>query len=107
MASGAGKNGSRVEKERARAYRARQEFHASLGARRRRDNLIAGIAGGVLILAVVGGQVAYYTLGPGAPVPEPTATTSPTPTDSATPEPSASATPEATTTVTPSPTATP
>lgn len=105
MATGSGKSGSRVEQERARVYRARQEFHASLGARRRRDNIIAGIAGGVLILAVVGGQIAYYTLGPGTPVPEPTptATTTPLPTESATPTPAP--TPDGS--GTPSPTTTP
>ena len=80
MAAAAGKKQTRVEKERARAYRARQEFHDGLIARRRRDNLIAGVAGGILILAVVGGQVAYYTLGPGAPVPAATDTSSPAPT---------------------------
>lgn len=79
MAAAAGKKQSRVEKERTRAYRARQEFHDGLIARRRRDNLIAGIAGGILILAVVGGQVAYYTRGPGAPAPAPTDTGTPTP----------------------------
>jgi len=85
VAAGAGKRQSRDERERTRVYQARQEFHEGLIARRRRDNLIAGIAGGVLILAVVGGQIAYYTLGPGAPVPEPTATATPTPSVSETP----------------------
>ncbi|MGB4776965.1 dioxygenase [Microbacterium sp.] len=85
MASGARKGSSRVEQERARAYRARQEFHAALIARRRRDNLVAGIAGGALILAIVGGQLAYYTLGPGAPIPTPTDSPSPTSTVMPTP----------------------
>ena len=76
----AGKKQSRDEKERARLYRARQEFHASLIARQRRDNVIAGVAGGLLILAVVGGQVAYYTAGPGAPTPAPTDAGTPAPT---------------------------
>lgn len=89
MATGAGKKQTREERERARVYRARQEFHQGLLARRRRDNLIAGVAGGVLILAVVGGQIAYYTLGPGAPAPAP----SPTPTTTVAPEPSETPTP--------------
>ena len=67
----------RREQERARVYRARQEFHQGLIARRRRDNLIAGVAGGALILAVIGGQIAFYTVGPGAPVPSPSATPTP------------------------------
>ena len=81
MATGAGKKQSREARERTRKYNARQEFHAGLVARRRRDNLIAGIGGGALILAIVGGQIAYYTMGPGTPVPEPT----PTPTTSSSP----------------------
>lgn len=93
MATGAGKKQTREERERARVYRARQDFHQGLIARRRRDNLIAGVAGGALILAIVGGQIAYYTLGPGAPAPAPT----PTPTTTGAPSPSE----------TPSPTPTP
>jgi hypothetical protein len=85
--------GTAQERERARLYEARRRFHESLGRRRRRDNVIAGVAGGALILAIIGGQVAYYTLGPGAPAPEPAPTSTPTPTP--------------TPTVTPSPTATP
>lgn len=65
----------RVERERAKAYRARREFHDAQIRRRRRDNLIAGIGGGVLILAIVGGQVLYYTAGPGTPAPMPSVST--------------------------------
>lgn len=83
MATGAGKDRTRSERERARLYQARRQFHDGLGARRRRDNLIAGIAGGLLILAVVGAQIAYFTVGPGTP--EPTPTVSPTPTEQPTP----------------------
>lgn len=101
MATGAGKKQSREATERARVYQARQEFHQGLLARRRRDNLIAGVAGGALILAVVGGQIAYYTLGAGAPepTPSPTATTPATPTPDATP----AETPEPTDSATPTP----
>lgn len=67
MASGTGKKSAREARDRARLYQARQEYHEGLQRRRRRDNLIAGVAGGALILAVVGGQVAYYTVGPGQP----------------------------------------
>lgn len=79
MATGAGKKQSREAKERARLYRARQEFHDGLIARRRRDNLVAGLAGGILILAIVGGQTLYYTAGPGAPTPTPSPSATPTP----------------------------
>ncbi|KZE90868.1 dioxygenase [Microbacterium sp. TNHR37B] len=97
MALGSGKKGARdarAARERARLYQARQEFQASIVRRRRRDNLWAGVAGGALILAVIGGQVAYYTLGPGQPEPVPTPTPtvgSPVPSD--TPAPSDSPTP--------------
>ena len=87
MATGAGKNQSRVAKERTRLYQARHEFHDGLLRRRRRDNLIAGVAGGAIILAVIGGQIAYYTVGPGTPVPEPTTSPTPTATPLATPTP--------------------
>ncbi|MDF2492301.1 MAG: dioxygenase [Microbacterium sp.] len=69
----------RAARERARIYQARRDFHAGIAHRRVRDNLIAGIAGGVLILAVVGGQVAYYTLGPEVPAPASSTTPSPAP----------------------------
>ncbi|MCT9820110.1 dioxygenase [Microbacterium sp. W1N] len=91
MATGANKRQTRAERDRGRLYQARRDFHAGLLRRRRRDNLIAGVAGGVLILAVLGGQVAYYTVGPGTPAPAPSPSATPTgtvaPTDPATPAP--------------------
>ena len=106
MATGAGKRQSREAKERTRLYRARQEFHDGLIARRRRDNLIAGVAGGVLILAIVGGQTLYFTSGPGAPTPTPTPTATPTavPTIPGAPQPTAPSAPDDAT-PTPTPTA--
>ena len=80
MAAGGKDRDARAARERARAYQARQEFHEGQVRRRTRDNLIAGIVGGVLILAVVGAQVAFYTVGPGKPVPSPR--TSPPPSTS-------------------------
>ncbi|WP_223247028.1 dioxygenase [Microbacterium oleivorans] len=63
--------------------------------RRRRDNLIAGVAGGALLLAILGGQVAYYTLGPGTPEPAPSSSPSQSPgaTPAPSPAPSESPTP--------------
>ncbi|RAZ34677.1 dioxygenase [Microbacterium sp. SMR1] len=83
----------RAAHERARLYAARREYHDGLARRRSRDNVIAAIAGGVLILAAIGAQVAYFTAGPGAPAPaespapSPTETLSPTPTPTQTPTP--------------------
>ncbi|WP_243227893.1 dioxygenase [Microbacterium sp. CIAB417] len=88
-----GSKQQRAERERARLYQARRALHDAQIRRRRRDNLIAGIGGGVLVLAVLGGQIAYYTLGPGAisptvetPAPTPSGSTSPS-TPLPTPEP--------------------
>ncbi|MEZ3160250.1 dioxygenase [Microbacterium sp. BWT-B31] len=96
---------ARAARERARLYQARQQFHDGRAKRRTRDNLIAAIGGGALILAVVGGQVAYFTLGPGAPEPAPSATPTPTPTSTmdapATPTPDDSVEPAPETTPTP------
>lgn len=110
MAVGSGKSGAskksvRESRERARLYQARQEFHAGIERRRRRDNLIAGVLGGVLILAVIGGQVAYYTVGPGQPAPVPSPSS--TPTSVLTPPPSGSPTATPTPSESSSPTPTP
>ncbi|MEV7691909.1 dioxygenase [Microbacterium sp. NPDC089189] len=78
MAKTGGPSQQRAERERARLYQARRAFHESRISRRRRDNLLAGLVGGVLILAVAGAQLAYYTVGPGTPVP---AATTPAPAD--------------------------
>jgi hypothetical protein len=99
VAAGGKNRADRAARERSRLYEARKAFHEGQGRRRRRDNLIAGIAGGALVLAVVAGQTAYFVAGPGAPTPEPTPTATPTPTGTASPEP----TPTATTTETPAP----
>ncbi len=77
MATGGKDRDARAARERARAYHARQDFHEGQVRRRTRDNVVAGIVGGVLILAVVGGQVAFYTLGPGKPAPSPSSSPSP------------------------------
>jgi len=94
---------ARAARERARLYQARQEFHEGRTRRRTRDNLIAGIVGGILILAVIGGQIAYFTAGPGAPQPAPSPTPTQTPTQAPSPP---TPTPTETGTPTPEPTAT-
>jgi len=64
----------REARERARLYQARQSVHAAQRRRRTRDNLVAGIVGGVLLVALVGVQTVYYVAGPGAPEPAPSGT---------------------------------
>ncbi|GAA1467768.1 dioxygenase [Microbacterium thalassium] len=94
----AGKDPStRAARERARLYQARRDFHAGLGRRRTRDNVIAGVVGGLIVVAITGAQIAYFTVGAdGEPTATPTAsvaaTPSPSPTSSASP--TASPTPE-------------
>jgi hypothetical protein len=101
VAAGGKQRGTREERERARVYQARRTYHEGQSRRRTRDNLIAGIGGGVLIAAVLAGQAAYFMAGPGAPEPAPT----PAPTSSLTPAPTGSPTvsPEPTGTPTPTP----
>ncbi|MDQ1216449.1 MULTISPECIES: dioxygenase [Microbacterium] len=89
--AGRGKNrDDRAAQERARLYAARREYHEGLARRRSRDNIVAAVAGGVLILAAIGAQVAYFTAGPGAPVPAETPAPSPTETVPASPTPTPS-----------------
>jgi hypothetical protein len=100
VATGGKDRSTREARERARVYQARQQLHDDQARRRRRDNLIAGIAGGLLILGVLAAQTLYFTVGPGTPEPAPSSTPtpvetpapsdSPAPSDTPTPSPSAS-----------------
>lgn len=77
MAAGGKRKDGRTQRERARVYEARKEYNAGRVRRRTRDNVIGGIAGGVLLLVIAGAQVAYYTAGPGKTAPEPTHSSTP------------------------------
>ncbi|GAD33223.1 dioxygenase [Microbacterium sp. AISO3] len=89
--AGRGKNrDDRAAQERARLYAARREYHEGLAGRRTRDNIVAAVAGGVLILAAIGAQVAYFTAGPGAPAPAETPAPTPTETMPGSPTPTPS-----------------
>ncbi len=103
MATGGKDRDARAARERARLYQARRQFHQDQARRRRRDNLIGGIAGGLLILGLAAVQTAYFVAGPGAPEPTPTSTPSPSP-SGMTPAPTDSSTPVPDTTGTPTPT---
>ncbi|GAA5098725.1 hypothetical protein GCM10025760_34050 [Microbacterium yannicii] len=102
MATGGKDRDSRAARERTRLYEARRQFHDGQERRRTRDNLIAGIVGGVLILGLIGAQTVYFVAGPGAPVPSPSSTPTPTPTVP-NPTPSSTVTPEPGVTPTPTP----
>lgn len=97
-AEGAGVAGrgtrARTEREavrRSRAYAVRQAVHAARGARRRRDNRLAVIVLVLVVALATTAQVLFFTAGPGAPKPEPTASSAPTssPTPTATVPPKA------------------
>lgn len=69
---------SKHQQQLLRQYEARRAVHEEQGARRRRDNVIAVVA--MIVVATLAGlgQWAFFTSGPGAPEPEPTATQEPT-----------------------------
>ncbi len=67
----------RAERERARVYQARLQLRESQIRRRRRDTVVASVVGGIAILAAIAGQFAFYGIGPGAPVPEVTPSSTP------------------------------
>ncbi|WP_336604064.1 peptidylprolyl isomerase [Agromyces seonyuensis] len=58
---------ARQERARLRSYKARQEVHEHKGRRRVRDNVIAAVAGVVVIGIAVAAQLLYFGAGPGAP----------------------------------------
>jgi peptidyl-prolyl cis-trans isomerase B (cyclophilin B) len=74
----------REARDRLRRYNARQAVHNAQIKRRRRDNMIAVIALVAVAAIATTAQVAYFTSGPGTPVPTASPTATPTPT--ATPE---------------------
>lgn len=86
--AGRGKNrDDRAAQERARVYAARREYHDGQKRRRSRDNLVAAVAGGILIMGAIGAQIVYFTAGPGAPAPDETPAPSPTQTVPSSPSP--------------------
>ncbi len=62
------KNPDRENRDRLRRYTARQQVHAMQVARRRRDNVLAGVAVVVVVGLAAVSQVVWSTSGPGAPV---------------------------------------
>ena len=64
---------AREARERLQRYNARKTVHAHQGARRKRDNLVA--IGGVVVVAALATvlQLFYFSSGPGAPTPSPSA----------------------------------
>ncbi|MFC7789764.1 hypothetical protein ACU045_12390 [Microbacterium sp. MAHUQ-60] len=78
---------TRTDAERARLYAARRQWHEKQGARRRRDTVLAVLAGGLIVIGAVISQTLHAQVTapdptPSAPVQTPTAP-APTPTTSA------------------------
>lgn len=95
MATGGKDRRSREQRERSRAYQARQELHRRQGRRRTRDNVLALVVGVVVIGVAIGLQTVYFVAGPGAPMPQPTVLDTPSPASSGPllPDPAVSPTP--------------
>lgn len=70
---------SRAETERARLHAARTDWHQGQIRRRIRDNTIAGVAGGLLIVAAIASQSVHAAVTAPEPEPEPTETSTPGP----------------------------
>lgn len=78
---------AREARQRLRDYTARQSVHAERLRRRRRDNVLAIVAGTVALTLAAVAQVLYFTAGPGVPAPTPSATPSPSASASVPPPP--------------------
>lgn len=68
---------ARAERERLRLYKARQGLHEHRVNRRRRDNMIALIAGVVVVALAVVAQVLFFVSGPGSNEAQPSPSPSP------------------------------
>ena len=95
---------SRETRERSRIYQARIDLNARQVRRRVRDNVVAGVVGGLLVLGAVGAMTAYYAAGPGVPAVTPTTPATPVP---GSPAPLAPEAPVTEAPATPAPTTTP
>ncbi|TQL47955.1 peptidyl-prolyl cis-trans isomerase B (cyclophilin B) [Homoserinimonas aerilata] len=80
-----GEKDARASRERLRVYTARRTVHEKSVQRRKRDNLLAILAGLVIVALATVAQFTFFTVGPGAPEPTPSATAEP----SASPDPAA------------------
>ncbi|MFE6733541.1 hypothetical protein [Microbacterium sp. NPDC057650] len=92
--AGRGKNDAqhaRQQAERARRYAARTAWHEGRARRRSRDNIVASVVGGLLVVGAVFSQVMLAQAD--APAPKPKATSSVAPTDGASPTPTTAPTP--------------
>jgi hypothetical protein len=92
MAARGSKNAqqARAQAERARIHAARKDWHDGRIRRRVRDNVLAGIAGGLIVVAAIASQVVHAQVTAPDPTPSPSVSPSdaPAPGTSETPAPS-------------------
>lgn len=81
----------RAQAERARLHAARKSWHESRISRRVRDNTIAGIVGGLVVVGAIASQFVHAQVT--APEPTPTPSSTVAPTQGPSPEPTAGETP--------------
>ncbi|MEU4015757.1 hypothetical protein AB0E56_10880 [Microbacterium sp. NPDC028030] len=80
MAARGSKNAqARTSAERARLHTARTEWHEGQIRRRVRDNTVAAIVGGLIVVAAIGSQVVHAQVTAPEPTPSPTVEPEPTP----------------------------
>ncbi|UJP10991.1 hypothetical protein L2X99_05175 [Microbacterium sp. KUDC0406] len=84
---------SRVQAERARRYAARTAWYENRVRTRTRDNVIAGVAGGILVIAAIASQVAHAEATAPSPTPSPSTVVTPSPDPTPTGSPSPTSTP--------------
>lgn len=92
-ARGSKKAQARTEAERARLHTARTRWHEDQIRRRRRDNTVAGIVGGLIVVAAIGSQVVHAQVTAPEPTPTPTVAPSESPTPTGSPAPTESQAP--------------
>ena len=86
MAARGSKNAqARTSAERARLHTARTQWQEGQIRRRVRDNAIAAIVGGLIVVAAIGSQVVHAQVTAPEPEPTPTPSIEPTPAPTATP----------------------
>jgi peptidyl-prolyl cis-trans isomerase B (cyclophilin B) len=74
---------TREARTRVRGYQARRAVHEHQQKRRLRDNVLASVGLGVVLLLAIGAQLFFFNGGPGTPAPSASAVASATPTPSA------------------------
>ncbi|KAB1864725.1 hypothetical protein [Microbacterium algeriense] len=84
---------ARTSAERARLHTARTRWHEGQIRRRARDNTIAAVVGGLIVVAAIGSQVVHAQVTAPEPTPSVTPTSTPSDAPSESPSPDTTQTP--------------